>query len=241
MYLVESESGLMLFDSGTRADVSVVFDYIENILKRPRADLKLVLVSHAHPDHSGGASYFQKAGIPVAGSEKMNEWYKGLSGLATYLVDIFLSYLVWFRKREKGDKLRNLFFPRKVNFDFLLEGEGRVPLFPDWRYLKTPGHTLTDLSFYHEKSGKLYVADNLIGARKKCFAPYPIFSPLDYRRSLETYLELSPKSLLLAHYNERDFAAHEVESILESFSGKQRRHLNTLPSILLGFLKRFFR
>ena len=54
-YLAVYPDKLMLLDGGCRPDVALVLGYIKNTLKRPISDLKVVVVTHMHPDHAGGA------------------------------------------------------------------------------------------------------------------------------------------------------------------------------------------
>ena len=165
MYLVESEGKLLLLDGGCRCDVETIKKYIETKLNKSIDDLKLVIVTHAHPDHSGGARLFQnKYSIKIAGPEHINEWYAGLSGFLTYWVDILLTHMVAMRK---SGKLQNIFFPRKQNLDYVLSDLDLIPGFEDWKALSAPGHTAVDLTIYNEKENRAYIADNLVGTAKK--------------------------------------------------------------------------
>ena len=113
LFLVEYPEKLLLLDSGCRSDVPVVHQFIEEELGRSIRDLALVVVTHAHPDHSGGAHYYQQRyGIPIAGTHEMNDWYKGISGIFTQFVDIFLTHYVAYKKKKS---LQNIWFPRFIN------------------------------------------------------------------------------------------------------------------------------
>jgi glyoxylase-like metal-dependent hydrolase (beta-lactamase superfamily II) len=238
LYLVEYPHGLLLLDSGCRCDVPVVKEFIEVNLKRPFSDLKLVCVSHAHPDHSGGASFYQNAGIPIAGKDEVNDWYKGIEGFFAYIIDIFLTYYV--AKRVRKEKVyQNVLFPRKLNFDYQLKKEEPLPLFEDWLALSTPGHTSTDLSFYHRESAQAYVADNLIATSRGLIPPYPIFDPEAYQRSLSRYLDLKIEKFLMAHYGSHKLEPQEIQKVKERASKRPRIHRTVLPKILKkAFLKR---
>ncbi len=54
IYLVEDSNGLLLLDGCSRADVDKVCQFITQTLGRPLSDLKLIVVTHMHPDHAGG-------------------------------------------------------------------------------------------------------------------------------------------------------------------------------------------
>ncbi|MAE58638.1 MAG: Zn-dependent hydrolase [Halobacteriovorax sp.] len=240
MYLVVYHDKMLLLDSGTSADAEVVFDYIENKLKRPKSDLKVVLVTHVHPDHSGGASVFKKSGIKIAGDSDSNSWYKGFKGFIVYLIDIFLAYLV-FLKIRKGRPFKNIFFKRHVDYDFDLSDGEVIPGFEDWEILETPGHTHRDLSAYHKESSTIYVADNIIGKFKSIVTPYPINFPDLYKNSLKRYTDLGVMRYLLAHYSSREITPAEIENLIRVAPNKEISHHNSLGKIVKGLVKSFFK
>lgn len=237
LYLIEYDHGLLLLDSGCRPDVATVIDYIENHLRRPLSDLKLVCVSHAHPDHSGGAHLFQKRGIKIGGKRECNLWYRGASGFFTYLTDIFLTYVVA-KKVRKKDIYQNVIFPRKVHFDVEFSLNEGIPGFEEWQVLHAPGHTDNDLSFYHRATNTAYIGDNIIATHKKFMAPYPIYLPRMYKETLKKYLTLEVKTFLMAHYGSHDVAYSEINKIISKVSNKPRRHKTMLPSLLLKLFTR---
>ena len=51
IFLVEYPHKLLLLDAGCASDVPRVHDFIVHRLQRPFTDLKLVVATHAHPDH----------------------------------------------------------------------------------------------------------------------------------------------------------------------------------------------
>ena len=67
MYLAEYADKLMLLDGASRADIPHLKDFIEYQLKRPFTDLKLVVVTHMHPDHVLGAGPMAEGGAAVVG------------------------------------------------------------------------------------------------------------------------------------------------------------------------------
>lgn len=235
MFLIEYENTLLLLDSGCRCDVEVVEDFITKTLNRPMSDLKLVVVTHAHPDHSGGACLYQKKfNIKIAAVADVNNWYAGLNGLITYFVDIFLTYLVA-KKKKVGFK--NVIFSRRIKkIDTNLRDNEVLEGFADWIVLKTSGHTDSDISLYHEKSSTLYIADNLIKGKTNYYRPYPIFRPEEYKKTLELYLKLKPQRFLLAHFGVEEISPERILYLKESVSQTPRSHRTTLASILL---KRF--
>ena len=84
IYLVEDSKGLLLLDGCSRADVDNVCRYITQTLGRPLSDLKLIVVTHMHPDHAGGAIKLrERTGAQVASHPKAINWYAGFFLLFT--------------------------------------------------------------------------------------------------------------------------------------------------------------
>jgi glyoxylase-like metal-dependent hydrolase (beta-lactamase superfamily II) len=211
IYLVEYSHGLLLLDSGCYCDFPIIKTFIESNLNRKISELKLVLVSHTHPDHIGGAWRFKKAGIPIACFKDMDQWYLRKNGLRNYWVDILLT---WYVARKMKRPIKNIFFKRRVNAEYLLEDGDKIPFFEDWKALHTPGHTDSDLTFIHEESGKAYIGDNIIKLRDNFIIPHPISFPDRYKESLARYKDLSIKEFLLAHGGETSISNESIDDIL---------------------------
>ena len=95
IYLAEDSKGLLLLDGCSRADVDTVCNYITQTLGRPLADLKLIVVTHMHPDHAGGAIKLRvRTGAQVACHPKAINWYKGLAGRTAHGIDLLLTWWV---------------------------------------------------------------------------------------------------------------------------------------------------
>jgi glyoxylase-like metal-dependent hydrolase (beta-lactamase superfamily II) len=83
-YLVVTSAGLVLIDATNPETADVVLDCIRKAGFNP-ADIKYILVTHAHADHFGGAPRVQReSGAPIGMSA--DDWqYSGLSrGNATW-------------------------------------------------------------------------------------------------------------------------------------------------------------
>ncbi|WP_412470951.1 MBL fold metallo-hydrolase [Halobacteriovorax sp. RT-2-4] len=230
IYIVEENGSLLLLDGCCRPDVAIINDYIENQLGKTLKDLKLVISTHAHPDHVGGLSYFKKLGVTVAGPQGLNDWYSGITGLFTYCVDIFLTYMVAVNKKRG---FKNVLFPRQTDLDLVLREGMRVPGFESWEILETSGHTDIDLTIYHSDTKLAYVADNFIGSPKFTARPYPLFNPSEYKKSLKRYIDLEISDFLIAHYGRVTIPKERIQRLIDSTPQRPRRHITTLPSILL--------
>ncbi|MFK7823565.1 MAG: MBL fold metallo-hydrolase [Oligoflexales bacterium] len=234
IYLIEESNGLFLLDGCCRPDVPTVLDFINKNLHRSVHDLKLVIATHAHPDHAGGLYFFQKLGIPIAGPVNLNSWYKGISGLIKYLVDILLTYLVAIIKKQG---LKNVFYPRSFRLDYELKDSDIIPYFGAWCVIETPGHTALDLSIYHSQTNLIYIADNFVLSKGKLVHPYPLCYPEKYKISLKKYLDMEIHKFLLAHYGQIKISKDQIESLIRSTPKIPRIHRNSLSSILLKLCK----
>ncbi|WP_223788511.1 MBL fold metallo-hydrolase [Marinicella meishanensis] len=197
IYLVEYDHALLLLDGCCRADVSRLQRFIEQELQRPFSDLKMVLVTHMHPDHAGAAHTLRKrTGCQIASADKDTHWYRGFNGVLMHWIDVVLTLYVG---KKMGRKMKYVAYSRKLKPDHHLADGDVVPGFPDWSVLETPGHTDRDLSVWHRDSHWIYVADLFIKLRNKYIHPFPIFHPNKYKRSLQRVHALKAAKIALAH------------------------------------------
>lgn len=197
IFLVEYPDRLLLLDSGCRCDVDSVVDYITIKLNRPISDLKLVLVTHMHPDHAGGAARFQKKyGIPVASLDMERQWYAGPKGSFQHVLDIFLAYWVGHRKKRP---LRWLWYPKNLKPDFVIKDGQTIKDFEEWQLILNPGHTDRDFSLYHKLTDSAYLGDVVIKIAKGFLPPVPVNDLDTYRQSIDLISNLKLKRVFLAH------------------------------------------
>ncbi len=237
MYLVEYENQLLLLDGGTKVDGSLVKNYIVKNLKRNFNDLKAVLVTHAHPDHSGGAFFYLQHDIEVYAPSGINNFYKGFSGFFKYLVDILLTYLVRSRRNSFLETYKNIFFKRSHQYSSYLNDGEQIPGFPDWHVKSCAGHTENDLLAFCESEKIGYIADNLIYTKNGFISPYPLMLPDEYVRSIKKLSLLKYKHFFLAHYGKRSIEAETFDIILNK-NYNIRTHSNSIFKIFLRLFKR---
>ncbi|MDN5733693.1 MBL fold metallo-hydrolase [Psychrobacter celer] len=199
-YLAVYPDKIMLLDGGCRPDVALVLDYIKTTLQRPLTDLKVVMVTHMHPDHAGGALQFKKqTGCLIVSADKKTQWYGGIGGRAMHVIDMNLAHYV---ARRQGRSAKNLYYPAHLNPDVMVKDGDCVPEFDEWQVLETPGHTDRDLSLFHLPSRQVYTADLIIKLRHKFVAPFPIYDPKLYIQSLQKIKALKPSVVMMAHGRE---------------------------------------
>jgi glyoxylase-like metal-dependent hydrolase (beta-lactamase superfamily II) len=231
LYLIEYAHGLLLFDSGCLCDVQKIEHYVTQQLNKKMTDIKLIAITHSHPDHIGGAELLQrKWNIPIAANLKALDWYAGTSGKVMYLVDIILTYYVAYKLKRKLNT--NLFFKKAFKIDFPLAEMASLPHFSDWKVISTLGHTDSDISFYNETEKLCYVADTLIKLKKGFSRPYPIHHPVEYRQSLKKLAQLPIQKFLLAHSGVHRIETSEIVRVMATVPDSPRTHLSLLPIML---------
>lgn len=236
IYLAEHPQGLVLLDGCCRADVATVCRFIREELKRALEDLKLVVVTHMHPDHAGGARGLKrKTGAKIVAADVAGQWYRGLDGFAMHLTDMALA--AWVAKRM-GKPMRWLWYSRRLKADVLLGDDTRLPGFPEWRVFHCPGHTDRDLALLHEEEGSIYVADLLVKVKGRYIPPFPLFYPNRYKSSLMKLKCLAPKTLLLAHGGEATLDEIDLDRVLLEAPSVPMTHWRSVKAKLTQILSR---
>lgn len=197
IYLAEYHDRLMLLDGCSRADISIIKSYITQTLQRSMRDLKLVVVTHMHPDHAGAANTLRKKyGCKIATANVAGQWYSGIDGKLMHLTDMLLT--LWVAGKKNKTK-QNVYYSSTLKPDIYLMDNSYIPEFDDWQVHFTQGHTDRDISLMHLPSKQIYVADLMVNVRGKFIPPYPVFYPKRYQASLTKVEALNANTLILAH------------------------------------------
>ncbi len=195
LFLVEANGEFLLLDAGCSCDFKRVKSFLEEKGKSLN-DLKLVVVTHMHPDHAGAVKYFKKSGIPVASTEGAYRWYRGVGGFIQHKIDTFLAQ---FSARRKQNVLEPVNYRRRFKPDYMLRDGDALPFFKEWRVIYVPGHTLYDIALYNEKRKVLYLADLILKIEEKFVLPFPVIFPDLMTKSLEKIKKYNFDTLLFAH------------------------------------------
>ena len=230
-YLAVYPDKLMLLDGGCRPDVALVLGYIKDTLKRPITDLKVVVVTHMHPDHAGGAHKLRKAtGCLIVSAARDTQWYSGIGGQVMHLIDLGLAHYVAKRQRRP---FKRLWYPAHLQPDLTVSDGDTVPHFDDWQVFETPGHTDRDLSLFHLPSREVYTADLIIKLRHKFVAPIPNYYPKVYIQSLQKVKDLQPFNVMMAHGCELGIDAATFDSLIAQAPKHRRTIKDTIKHKLL--------
>lgn len=211
MYLVEYPEGLLLLDGCCRADIDMLKLFITEELSRPFNDLKLVVVTHMHPDHAGAAHKLRElTGCKIASAKTTTHWYRGVGGRLLHLTDLLLAG--WVAGRL-GKPRKNLWYSPFLYPDIELNDGEVLPYFAEWRTVTTPGHTDRDISLLHIPSNRMYVADLIVKVKNRFIPPFPVFHPNQYRASLQKVIGMQLDALWLAHSGEVNLSTSEYEHL----------------------------
>lgn len=239
IYLAEDSEGLLLLDGCSRADVDKVCLYITKTLGRPLSDLKLIVVTHMHPDHAGGAMRMRKrTGAQVASHPKAAAWYKGLGGRTAHIIDLLLT---WWVADRIGKAKESIWYNPILAPDILLKDKQTLPIFANWQVIYTPGHTDHDLSIMHVPSKQAYIADVLVRVKGKLVPPYPLCHPNQYRESLKTLAQSPIDTFFCAHVPPTAKSDIDFEHVIDNAPIKPKNHWhsskNRIKKKLFGFTK----
>ena len=197
LYLVEYPDKLLLLDGGSRGDVTRIEKYITDTLKRDINDLKLIVVTHLHPDHAGAAPHLRKKhNIPIAGHPELDYWYNGFWGIIQHLLDTLFA---WYVARKSRTKYKRIWYQRSLKPDFELCDGQHLPGFKDWDIICTPGHTTHDISIYNKEDKIIYIGDLAIKLGGKFNLPFPVALPNIMANSLDKVMNLEITKILFAH------------------------------------------
>ncbi|MFC5077904.1 putative metallo-hydrolase YflN [Vibrio thalassae] len=235
IYIVEYPDKLLLLDGASRADVGTILRFITDDLQRHLSDLKIIVVTHMHPDHAGAAHRLRAiTGAKIVSAAKEHDWYSGFDGFLMHVTDLILAR---YMAKRLGQPSKNLWYKKALNADYHLHDGDIVPLFADWQVLETPGHTDRDISVYNAAESVVYVADLMVEVKKQLIAPFPIFHPNQYRQSIEKVYQLNAKQILLAHRGAVVFDAGAKRHLLETAPMRPVTHWRVTKIKLKGLVK----
>jgi glyoxylase-like metal-dependent hydrolase (beta-lactamase superfamily II) len=228
--IAEYQDKLLLLDGCCRADIGVIEDFIIHKLNREMTDLRLIVVTHMHPDHAGAASFLRKKyDCKIAAANVAGQWYSGIDGKLMHLTDMLLT--IWVAGRKKKTK-KFIYYPSTLTPDYYLSDQVSLPGFDDWQVHFTQGHTDRDISLHHKPSNQVYVADLMVKVRGVFIPPYPVFYPKKYLLSLKKIKALNAQSLILAHGDTVQLSDNDWQKLINLAPTKPVTHWRSVKTKL---------
>jgi len=179
VYLLVDEEGLALVDAALPFNAGKILRYIERLGRAP-SELRYVVLTHAHPDHTGTISTLLKR-VSLSVVVHPEDARRERDGRTRLFYHGQLVTLPW-----------NVPFLGKIFAHELVEEGHSLPIMGGLRVLHTPGHTPGSIALYLEERGVLFTGDMLISDGKRFTRPIP-FPGTDlklYRHSIERLAQL---------------------------------------------------
>jgi glyoxylase-like metal-dependent hydrolase (beta-lactamase superfamily II) len=189
------KDGVVLIDAGSRFSTPVIARGLKAIGRSLR-DVRLIALTHYHPDHTGGVEGLVRASgaeVTIHHSE------------APYLTGDMIPPSP-FRLKSMAAVMRPILplaYSRPVRVTHLLnEGDG-LPGSTGIRAVHTPGHTAGSMCYYLPQTGVLMVGDSLQRRFRRLSGPAWLFThdTDEARRSIANLSELSVETVVFSHFS----------------------------------------
>ncbi|HET8604367.1 MAG TPA: MBL fold metallo-hydrolase [Marmoricola sp.] len=206
---VEDDGSVTLVDTGVKKAPPRIVAGLAAIGKHPK-DVTRILLTHAHPDHAGGAAELaRRTGAPVSLHDAEHPWAAAGEVLARPKETSLLGRLMM----RVGKPTFEPFEPGPA----LHDGEV-LPVAGGLRVVHTPGHSPGHVSLLHEPSGVLVTGDAIFNVRGLRFSPKSLCA--DFRMSTQTAQRLGELDYDVAAFTHgpeiRDNAREQVRGFLRA-------------------------
>ncbi|MGB6451991.1 MAG: MBL fold metallo-hydrolase [Steroidobacteraceae bacterium] len=239
LWLLDHDGGSVLIDTGLATDIGrAAWERLEQqvLAERP---LRLIVVTHLHPDHAGLAAWLQaRHRVPVWASRETERQIRQLlepltdeqvAGRHAFFHSHGLTDLASFSASLSGERYRAVVSGLPQIAHYPREGEEVSWDGARWRWLETDGHATGHLCLHEPSRRVLITGDQILPAISPNISASgwnADTNPLDsYLRSLERLAELDPATLVLPSHG-RPFVG--VRERAHELRDHHTRHLDQL-------------
>ena len=172
IYLIEDDD-LTLIDTGMPWSAGRVLRYIRSIGRHPE-ELRRILMTHSHPDHTGGAPGIVKKSSAEVVAHQLDSRKLGEGHVLTYLGKFSSLHVA-------------IPFLKGIPLGHAVAEDEVIPVAGGIRALHTPGHTAGSMCYFLEHEGLLFSGDTIFSdfGRVSCSMPFPGTDVVRYKQSLE--------------------------------------------------------
>lgn len=228
IYLIDDERKAII-ETGTSWDVVQILEAIRGFGLRP-ADIDILVVSHIHLDHAGGAGFLLEA-MPRARVYVHERGHKHLADPSRLLASA-QAVLGPEEAREFGT-MRPIPMDRLVSVkdgDTLEVGKHEL------QFLDSPGHAPHELTILDTRNRCVYTGDaaGLYFPGDEILmpiAPAPAFDLEKNVQTLERLLTLNPRALLFSHYGPHLRPREALAAQMALYPGWARLVRDRLPLV----------
>lgn len=210
--VIETEDGVVMVDAGSRGSLRRVSSGLDAI-GRSMDDLRLVAITHGHPDHVGGldkiveassarvAAHRDDAGV-IDGTGPMVSPYR--SGFLANVTRPFITP----------------FYGAPVVVDYLVEDGDTLPAVPEMRVVHVPGHTAGSMCIYLPSRKLIMVGDAMQNRFNRLTGPAAAVTK-DLPQAMESLKKLLLLDIDVICFGHHAPITHDAsEALRQAFDGR---------------------
>lgn len=194
VYLI-FEDKIWLIDSGVSSSKDIIFDYIRETGRDP-SEIAMLVLTHAHPDHIGGAFEIQKAvGCMVMAHANDVRWIEDVA----------------VQNKERQVPGFNSLVAGSVKVDRVLKDGDSIELSTRsaLEVIHTPGHSKGHIALYHKNDGVMIAGDCV-----PVTGDMPVYDDVALSlKSIDKLLKRDNIAVLLSSWDEPRYGGHAYKSL----------------------------
>lgn len=201
-YLVEGQNGLVLVDTGLPGSEKRILNAVRKLGRKPD-EIKLVLLTHRHPDHIGSVAALKKETSATIASHPFEKPYVAGTlvvsmprawSMRGQIARRLIAVTQWTMRFLRIIKYRPLHVDKTADEDSVLDDAGI-----DGSVVWTPGHTKGSITLFLNRPKVAIVGDLLRGKRGRLVEPMLMESISQTHASVGRVLELGPELICPGH------------------------------------------